>query len=120
MTDAELKELTALIRNETTKFGNTRARVADTLDAIIDNKSNPGGGIVPVFMGYFDASGGAYPVAGMGSGSGGQIKNRNHWEVEIASHPDIEGNVKFPIGAIVTSLEDNPGQNDAKWRIQYA
>lgn len=120
MTDDELKEQTALIRNETQKFGNTRARIADTLDAIIDSKSNPSGGIVPLFMGYHDASGGGYPVAGSGSGPGGQIKSRNHWEVSVASPPDGDGNVKFPVGAIVTALVDNPGVTDANWKIQYA
>lgn len=120
MTDDELKEQTAQIRNQTQKFGNTRARIADTLDAIIDSKANPSGGIIPIFMGYYDASGGGYPPAGSGSGTGGQIKDRNNWEVNVPSPPDVNGDVKFPIGATVTSLDDNPGSDDAKWRIRYA
>lgn len=66
----------------------------------------------------FDASAGDYPE-NIGTGSLGAILRGNVFDVTVSSLPDINGNVKFPAGCTLRSLQDLPGQNDAKWKINY-
>ncbi len=65
--------------------------------------------------GPWDATPGTYPAVG-GNGFGGTIKRGNWFIVSVASPPDVNGDVKFPVGCTLQALIDNPGQIDSNWK----
>lgn len=77
-----------------------------------------GGGGTATALRYedWDASGDDYPP----TYNGGAIAQFNHYRVTVASPPDGNGDVKFPLGAILISQVAAPGQIDANWKILQA
>lgn len=76
-----------------------------------------GGGVRSVVdCGGYNASGGTYPAAG-GTGTSGAIKRGNQFDVTTPSVADGNGDIKFPLGAVLRALVDAPGQVDANWKI---
>ena len=66
--------------------------------------------------GGHNATGEVYPSVG-GTGYGGAIKRGNWFIITTASAPDVNGDIKFPLGATLQALVDNPGQTDANWKM---
>ena len=69
--------------------------------------------------GPWEATAGTYPTVG-GNGFGGSIKRGNWFIVSVASAPDVNGDVKFPLGCTLQALVDNPGQVDSNWKVVRA
>lgn len=65
------------------------------------------------FRGAFDASVNALPSSG-GSGDLGVIKAFNAWYFSVGGN--INGEF-WPAKTIAIALVDNPGQDDANWRL---
>lgn len=106
-TDAELTAAANVIANETVAGANTKTRVANILKDIIDSKpNNP-------FRGNYDASTNLFPVAG-GSGTGGIVLTGNQFFVSVAGN--LGGELR-PVGSILYALEDEPEQDNTKWRV---
>ncbi len=71
----------------------------------------------------FDAStatgsDGDYPEPPLGTGPSGKIMRGNIFDVGVAS-PVVSGDIKFPVGSMLRALIDEPGQDDANWRITF-
>ncbi len=77
------------------------------------------GTLVSMEDGY-DASEGEYPAAPLGTGTAGAITRSNVFIVTTPSAADENNDVKFPLKAMLLALEDNPGQDDTKWKILTA
>lgn len=77
-----------------------------------------GGGGTAAAVTYedYNAAGGLYPT----TFDGLAITKGNQWIVTVASAPDGNGNVKFPVGAILIARANTPGQTDVNWKIVEA
>lgn len=80
--------------------------------------SGGGGGGAATSVTYEDwnASGDAYPTTYGGSA----IAKGNQYIVTVASPADGNGDIKFPLGAILIARAATPGQVDASWKIVQA
>jgi hypothetical protein len=80
--------------------------------------SGSGGGGAATSVDYenWDASGDAYPT----TYAGGAIVKGNQYIVTVASPPDGNGDIKFPLGAILIARSNAPAQVDANWKIVQA
>ena len=67
-----------------------------------------------VDCGGFDASSGLYPSTG-GTGVAGVPNRGNVFYVTVASAPDGNGDVKFPVGSKWMAKVNTPGQTDGNW-----
>lgn len=76
--------------------------------------SNDGGD----YLNYqdWDASAGAYPTLFAGNA----IVKGNHYIVTVASAPDANNDIKFPLGSILIAFRAAPAQVDANWKIVQA
>lgn len=71
------------------------------------------GSSVSQYRGAYDASGGTFPGTD-GSGDGGAIRGGDMWSLSVGGELDGQD---WPIGTLVTALEDVPGQDVTKWRL---
>lgn len=80
--------------------------------------SGGGGGGSSAVVDYEDwnASGDAYPT----TYAGGAIVKGNQYIVTVASPADVNGDIKFPLGAILIARSNTPGQTDSNWKIVQA
>lgn len=123
-TAAELSARAEEIRNETVPKGITKTKIADILQNVIDTAAltGTGSGRGVVLIGVYDASAtNNYPIAANGgTGVAGAPQKGNLWVVSVRSTPDGNGDVKFPLGAKIMALIDNPGTTDSNWNITLA
>jgi hypothetical protein len=113
VTDEQLTEQAEVIRNETEAGANTKDRVADLLQDIIDSKPSVVDLRPVILLGGVDISGDTFPIAG-GTGAGGSIEQGNQFHVTVGGTLDGED---IPVKSILQALEDAPGQDATKWRI---
>ena len=80
--------------------------------------SGGGGGGAATSVDYedWDASGDAYPT----TYNGAAIVKGNQYIVTVASPADGNGDIKFPLGAILIARSNAPGQTDSNWKIVQA
>jgi len=75
-----------------------------------------GGGVDSVNYQDWNAGAGAYPTLFAGNA----IVKGNQYIVTVASAPDGNGDIKFPLGAILIARSAAPAQVDANWKIVQA
>lgn len=92
----------------------TQIRVGSSCSASVTGRSVRAGTMI--FMGYWDASGNAFPTNNLGSGSGGVIKKGNVFEISVAGAP---GNVELNPGAKIMAKVDEPagGWSNSGWTV---
>lgn len=100
------------------KFTDLNANeIKNAVNSKLDNPEvNAGAGARPLVMcGSFDASAGLFPTSG-GTGVGGVVQKGNIFPITGAGNLAGE-----PIPAIFSAmaLQDAPGQDVAKWKLQF-
>lgn len=123
-TKAQLTTLAEQIRDEEQPSGNTRLRVYTILKNMIDSMGSADGVKRPlVLCNGTDFSSGNYPVTG-GTGlidddhvSAGWIQRGNIFPVAVASPEEgPDDDIKFIRYTWWCAMDDDPGQDDAKWQ----
>lgn len=114
-TDAQLTTQSNVIRNETVQNANTKVRVADMFQALIDNKANLDLNILSD-RGSYNASGNTFPSTG-GSGTSGAIKRGNLWTISVSG---TLGGTAVVAGQVIRAFVDSPGQTAGNWNISGA
>lgn len=113
VTDAQLTAQAEEIRNETDAGGNTRERVADALQNLIDSKPSNVDLRPWIMLDAVDISDNLFPTIG-GTGDFGAVQSGNVFPVAIGGELDGEG---IPVKSLLVALADAPGQDVTKWRI---
>lgn len=112
-TDAQLSIEADVIRNETIPSGNTKTRVADMLQDIIDSKPNTGTGRPVVVCGDYNLASNLFPSAG-GTGTGGAIQKGNMF---FGINSGKIAGIDLSAGCTLMAKGDAPGQTLSNWYI---
>lgn len=74
-----------------------------------------GGSGTNKFRGNYDASTNVFPST-LGSGIAGLIMAGDEWVISVSNTSGLDGGI-WPVGTILKSLVDAPGQTVTNWRI---
>jgi len=118
--DAALTTSANVIRNETVNKANTKVRVANMVQDMIDSKHSIKDGKVWVDCGTWDASSNQFPTSG-GTGDTNAILRGNTFEISVAGTlQDQDGNPQAVVKySTIRALVDIPGQSGANWKITF-
>lgn len=119
-TKAQLSTQSDVIKNETGNKANTKTRIAQMYQDIIDSMVGIKDSRPWVDCGTWDASGNAFPTNG-GTGDTGTVLRGNTFEISNGGTlVDQDGNPQTVSKyATIRALADTPGQDGSKWRISF-